>query len=459
MNLAICGIDCDLGSHPDNTLTNDLHRLLKADYIFANPPFGQSWDANKVADDPRWIYGCPPERNANYAWIQHILSKLSPAGVAAVITSRNCGAEVRSSTNNIKDGMLRDNHIECIISLPSNLFSNTNVGCNLWILSRNKERRTARAQEILFVDASAFGEKISPTKYTLSESLIRRISDKYHAWKNGDGYCDESDFCRSVSVQEVERRSFLLQPSRYIVLSKAPDLETSELLEEYRARLPMFKHSTIGDRMENLLCDEEELQFSGRRASLSEFVQSVPLIGPGKTVEAGATEDSLYYLKISNFNFGLTNRETVVRIRKDFVNPHKLEKYLAQPNDIMIANIGTGASIGKMALTRECDLPAVYNTNLLVLRKISSEISMGILFLVVLHAVEEARKPLRGAAGQNRLKADDILEFEFNLPGEHDEELAHMIEEIFAQWIASMELQDILERLQGNLGVCLGAEE
>ena len=459
MNLAIRGIDCDLGGGPANTLTNDLHRLLKADFIFANPPYGQAWDAEKVADDPRWVYGVPPANNANYAWLQHILSKLSPTGVAAVLTSRSCGAEVRSWYNDIKAGMLRDNCVECIVSLPSNLFSNTNVGCNLWILSRSKERRTARAQEILFVDVSALGEKISPSKYTLPESLIRRIADKYHAWKNGEGYDDEIDFCHSVPVQEVERQSFLLQPSRYIMSSEEPAPETSELIGAYRSQLPFLQQDALGNSVADLLCGEEGFRFSGRRASLSEFVQSVPLIGPGKTTEAEQTEDSLHYLKISNFSFGLTNREAVMRIRKDFVKPHKLDKYLAQPNDIMIANLGTGASIGKLALTRPCDLPAVYNTNLFVLRRVSSEIGMGLLFLAVLHAVQKAKKPLRGAAGQNHFNTDDILGFEFCLPGEGDAQAARMIEELFSQWMASMELKDILERLQENLGVCLSAEE
>lgn len=459
MNLAICGIDCDLGSHPDNTLTNDLHKMLKADYIFANPPFGQAWDAGKVADDLRWVYGCPPSSNANYAWIQHILSKLSPAGVAAIITSRNCGAEVRSWYSDIKAGMLRDNCIECIVSLPSNLFSNTNVGCNLWILSRNKERRVARLQEVLFIDASALGEKVSPSKYILSESLIHRIADKYHAWRNGENYCDEVDFCRSVSAEEIENQSFLFQPSRYVVSSEEPAPGTPELLEAYRDCLPIFKQSNLEESIEELLCDTEEFQLSGRRTTLSEFVQTVSLIGPGKTVETGPAEESLRYLKITNFNFGLTNREAVAWIRKDFVNPQKLDRYLAHPNDIMIANIGTGASIGKMALVRESDLPAVYNTNLLVLRKNSHEIGMGFLFLVAFHAVQKAKRPLRGSTGQNRLKLDDILGFEFNLPGEKDAGFAHMVEEIFSQWIASMEFKGILERLQDNLGAYLGAGE
>lgn len=458
MNLAICGIDGDLGSNPDNTLTNDLHKLLKADYIFANPPFGQSWDANKVADDSRWVYGRPPERNANYAWIQHILSKLSPAGVAAVITSRSCGAEVQKWCSDIKAGILRDNRLECIIALPSNLFSNTNVGCNLWILSRNKERRTTRAQDILFVDASALGEKISPSKYTLTESLIHRIVNKYRAWKNGENYCDETDFCRSVPLEEVKQHSFLLQPSRYVVSSKNSDFEASELLTVYQRCSSKIEQSALGDQIEKLLCGKNKVQLSGRRALLSEFVELIPVVGPGKVVESMPSGDSLRYLKISNFNFGLTNRDTVAWIRNDFVKPHKLEKYLAQPNDIMIANIGTGASIGKMALTRECDLPAVYNTNLLVLRKKSSEIGMEILFFVVLYAVQNAKKLLRGASGQNRFRTDDILGFEFNLPSEEDSEFSHMIEEIFVQWIAATELKDILEQLQENLGPYLGLE-
>ena len=154
--------------------------------------------------------------------------------------------------------------------------------------------------------------------------------------------------------------------------SEEPAPETSELIGAYRSQLPFLQQDALGNSVADLLCGEEGFRFSGRRASLSEFVQSVPLIGPGKTTEAEQTEDSLHYLKISNFSFGLTNREAVMRIRKDFVKPHKLDKYLAQPNDIMIANLGTGASIGKLALTRPCDSPAVYNTNLFVLRRVSS---------------------------------------------------------------------------------------
>ena len=151
MNLSIKRIPCNFGDGPADTLLNDLHKNLKADFILANPPFGTpNWGAEEVADDVRWKYGLPLNSNANYAWIQHIISKLSPQGQAALIVSSGCGQEDKQPSCDIRRKILEEGLVDCVIALPGRLFTNTNVNCNLWVLSKRLQKEP---HPILFINA------------------------------------------------------------------------------------------------------------------------------------------------------------------------------------------------------------------------------------------------------------------------------------------------------------------
>lgn len=233
MNLAIRGIDGNLGGRDADTFGNDLHKNLRADFILANPPFNVS-DYTLIPDDARWKFGIPPANNANYAWIEHIISKLSPNGVAGFVlangsmsTSTKAEAEIRK--NIIEEGKL----VDCIVTMPSNLFYNVTIPVCLWFLSRKRENRK---DKILFIDARRMGTMVTRKHRELSDEEIAKIYNTYHSWRDGrEDYEDVQGFCKSASIDEVRGHEYILTPGRYVGIEEAED--DGEPFEEKMARL------------------------------------------------------------------------------------------------------------------------------------------------------------------------------------------------------------------------------
>lgn len=212
MNLAIRGIDADLGPRDGDTFGNDLHKTLRADYILANPPFNIS-DYSLNRDDPRWKYGIPPQGNANYAWIEHIISKLSIKGVAGFVLANGSMSTTRKEELEIRRNIVKASLVDCIVSMPTNLFYTVTIPVCLWFLSR---QRTNRKNKILFIDARKMGFMETRVHRELTAEEIQKICNTYHVWKNGEGYEDIVGFCKSVDVAEVASNDYLLTPGHYV---------------------------------------------------------------------------------------------------------------------------------------------------------------------------------------------------------------------------------------------------
>src|SRR5690554_1059680 len=230
MNLAIRGINGNLGERAADTFGDDQHPDLKADYIMANPPFNQKdWRAeNELNDDPRWRgYEVPPKSNANYGWILNMVSKLSENGMAGFVLANGAlsggGGEYK-----IRRKLIENNLVEAIVILPQNMFYTTDISVTLWILNNNKSERTverndktkhyrARKDEILFMDLRQWGEPFEKKFIQFSTDHIKDISKTYHDWqsKNSD-YKDIPEYCYSANIKEVEAKDFSLVPSKYI---------------------------------------------------------------------------------------------------------------------------------------------------------------------------------------------------------------------------------------------------
>lgn len=220
MNLALRGIEADMGDRSADSFTQDLHPDLRADFIIANPPFNVSnwWDA-KLADDPRWKYGTPPEGNANFAWVQHFLYHLAPNGTAGFVLANGSLSSMTNGEDSIRRKLVEAELVDCIVAMPSKLFLNTNVPVCLWFLSKGRggNGHRKREGEVLFIDARNLGTLTTRTLREFTSDDIDKIASTYHAWRerNGD-YQDVAGFSRSASLEEIERHKFVLNPGRYV---------------------------------------------------------------------------------------------------------------------------------------------------------------------------------------------------------------------------------------------------
>ena len=209
MNLAIRGIEGQI-AHGD-TFHNDRHPDLRADFILANPPFNVSdWGGERLADDQRWRYGVPPPRNANFAWVQHIVHHLAPAGTAGFVLANGSMSSAQSGEGEIRKNLVEADMVDCMVALPGQLFYSTQIPACLWFLARDRGdgRFRDRRGEVLFIDARTLGRMVDRTHRELTDEDIARIADTYHAWRGeaaaGD-YADEPGFCKSAPLEEVRK--------------------------------------------------------------------------------------------------------------------------------------------------------------------------------------------------------------------------------------------------------------
>ena len=222
MNLAIRGIDFNLGREPDDTFTKNQHPDLRADFILANPPFNISdWWHASLTGDARWVYGDPPQGNANYAWLQHMLYHLKPTGRAGIVLANG---SLSSTTNNegvIRAAMVEADVVEVMIALPSQLFFNTQIPACLWFLVKQKKERKG---QVLFIDARKLGKMISRVQVEFTDEVIDNIQKTVAAWRGESGdYEDVAGFCRSVSLAEIASHGHVLAPGRYIGAEEVED--------------------------------------------------------------------------------------------------------------------------------------------------------------------------------------------------------------------------------------------
>ncbi|MDZ7922601.1 MAG: class I SAM-dependent DNA methyltransferase [Marinagarivorans sp.] len=218
MNLAIRGIAGNLGDVAGDTFFKDQHPDLKADFIMANPPFNQKqWRADsELVDDSRWAgYPVPPTGNANYAWILHMLSKLSESGTAGFVLANGSMSTNTSGEGDIRKQLIENDHVDCMIALPGQLFYTTQIPVCLWFLTKNKSAN--RKGKTLFIDARQMGTMISRTNKEFTVDDIAKIADTYHDWKQGsENYSDQAGYCKSASLAEIKANDYVLTPGRYV---------------------------------------------------------------------------------------------------------------------------------------------------------------------------------------------------------------------------------------------------
>jgi type I restriction enzyme M protein len=239
MNMVIRGMDFDFGKEPANTFARDLHPDLRADFIMANPPFNmKEWKEGVRDDDPRWQYGIPPAGNANFAWLQHMVYHLAPNGSMGLLLANG---SMSSNTNNegeIRKALIEADRVACMVALPGQLFTNTQIPACIWFLTRNKGERNgyrSRKGETLFIDARNLGYMKDRVLRDFAPEDIAKVADTFRSWKTGKGYEDIPGFCKAAKLGEIRKHDYVLTPGRYV--GALPQEDDGEPFEEKMARL------------------------------------------------------------------------------------------------------------------------------------------------------------------------------------------------------------------------------
>lgn len=249
MNMAIRGMDFDFGKEPASTYTRNQHPDLRADHIMANPPFNmKEWNAGVKDDDPRWKYGIPPASNANFAWMQHMIHHLAPHGSMALLLANG---SMSSNTNNegeIRKALIEADLAECMVALPGQLFTNTQIPACIWFLTRSKSARNGtrdRKGETLFIDARNLGYMKNRVLRDFTPADIRKIADTFHAWKKGEDYADEAGYSKAAKLEDIQKHDYVLTPGRYV--GAAEQEADGELFEDKMARLTAQLNEQFGE--------------------------------------------------------------------------------------------------------------------------------------------------------------------------------------------------------------------
>jgi type I restriction enzyme M protein len=246
MNLALRGIEANLGPHHADTFRNDLHKDLRADFILANPPFNMSdWGGENLKEDVRWKYGVPPAGNANFAWVQHIVHHLAPAGISGFVLANGSMTSAQSGEDEIREAIVEADLVDCMIALPPQLFYGTTIPACLWFLARNKKngKYSDRHGKTLFIDGRKLGVLIDRVHRELRDEEIARLAGIYHGWRGELGapvpYQDVPGFCKSATIEEIRQRGYVLAPGRYVGTEEieADDADLNERLRDLSTTL------------------------------------------------------------------------------------------------------------------------------------------------------------------------------------------------------------------------------
>ncbi|MBD2705455.1 SAM-dependent methyltransferase [Spirosoma sp. BT702] len=248
MNMAIRGIEFDFGKRNADSFTDDQHPDLRADYVMANPPFNiREWWSAKLDGDPRWKYGTPPASNANFGWIQHMLYHLNDRGSMALMLANGSMSSSANNEGEIRKAFIEADLVECMVALPGQLFTNTQIPACIWLLTKNKKERSvdwgpskrSRTGEMLFIDARKLGYMKDRVLRDFTTVDIRQVADTFHNWQAGKDYTDVAGFCYSATLTDIQKHDYVLTPGRYVGATEAEDdgIPFAQKMAELTAKL------------------------------------------------------------------------------------------------------------------------------------------------------------------------------------------------------------------------------
>lgn len=231
MNLAIRGIDANLGKQNADTFFNDLHRTEKFDFVLANPPFNmKDWGGGKLKDDPRWEYGVPPEGNANFAWVQHMVHHLNRSGRMGMVLANGSLSSQTNNEGTIRAKLIEADLVEGVVAMPGQLFYSTQIPVCLWIITKKK----TQPGKTLFIDARNMGTMVSRKLREFTDEDIAKVADAFDAFREGK-LEEEKGFSAAVTIEDIAKQDYIITPGRYVGIADVE--EDDEPFDEKMARL------------------------------------------------------------------------------------------------------------------------------------------------------------------------------------------------------------------------------
>ena len=242
MNLAIRGIPANLGRFNADTFFNDCHKNERFDFILANPPFNlKDWGGDKLKDDPRWDYGIPPEGNANFAWLQHMIHHLSRDGRIGMVLANGSLSSQTSGEGDIRKNIVEADLVEGIIAMPGQLFYSTQIPVSLWIINKAK----TQSRQTLFIDAREMGTMVTRKLREFTDDDIAKVAQAFTDFREGK-LEPVKGFCAAVTTDDIAKQDYILTPGRYVGIADVE--EDDEPFDEKMKRLTgelseLFKES------------------------------------------------------------------------------------------------------------------------------------------------------------------------------------------------------------------------
>lgn len=442
MNLAIRGINNEgLGKFADDTFHNDLHKDLKADFVLANPPFYISdWGQEKLLDDPRWKYGIPPKGNANFAWVEHMVSKLSMNGKAAIILA-NGSMSATGDEGKIREKIIKSDLVECIISMPEKLFYTVSIPCSIWIINRNKRIKN----KVLFIEADKLGHMISKKIRELSEEEIIKIASNYHKFATDGLEIDELDFAKVVELQEIENNNYILTPGRYISRSKKEEkIDIKNMVKNINENINnKLTTSIMSNLYKEWFIDKKSNNKNWIKIKLRDII-----------IKANTGADAIQKAPIVDNDTGikcirigdLTNQRTYDDWGFCNVNEENYKRYKLNIEDIVV---GRTSAIGINRLIID-DRPAVYNNGLIRI-SINKNMAYAKFIYIVLNTTdyfEYIYRIKKETSTRENMKLDYLLDYTFILPNiEVQKEFVRIYEEIEKYISGLVSYENIIQKL------------
>ncbi len=253
MNMVIRGIDFNFGKKHADSFTEDQHPDLRADFVMANPPFNlKEWWHKSLEQDARWQYGTPPEGNANFAWMQHMLYHLAPTGSMALLLANGSMSSNTGGEGEIRKRLIDEDVVECMVALPGQLFTNTQIPACIWFLSKDKKngvsfdkKKRNRSGEVLFIDARQLGYMKDRVLRDFNDADTQKIVQTFHNWQYGENYQDEAGFCYSAKLADIQKHDYILTPGRYV--GAVAQEEDSEPFAEKMQRLTALLNQQMAE--------------------------------------------------------------------------------------------------------------------------------------------------------------------------------------------------------------------